>query len=441
MVSFDSAAKSGYPLKDWGNWQNEDWYDFLKDFDEPEHPELWKIDLQFGGQDLAKVLSETYPVREYFGDIVEEKYFGKGSWDHKRYYQQEMAHILWKNIPYLSIPAQTAANSWFSKTGRHKDLKFGSFVVLVQPKVDFVLVAIDLRECYATAGYDWSVFKPPYYVVTMVRKQMAKSWITDLLEIAHKNLTHNRSGLTWTEINELTTPKVSRLVEIRDFQTIPNMKLLNWKDSSIIMDYMELSPNPLRPFLWYLELQPAQYNSRYSQKGNWFIPYGRLTKKLFGDVFTDGYLAHQRYMLGGKKVYARTTPRKAWEYNQNVAPHKESSWEAEAKTSYSSDTYGIVMNKHLCPICEGPIPNAEHEGKYPGAMSRWDNVSEICSMCGSAEAMSPLLNPDARMLMQASREFDDFDLWREGVLLGRPAVEEMQRASMEAAKKLREMED
>jgi hypothetical protein len=43
--------------------------------------------------------------------------------------------------------------------------------------------------------------------------------------------------------------------------------------------------------------------------------------------------------------------------------------------------------------------------------------------------------------MQASREFDDFDLWREGVLLGRPAVEEMQRASMEAAKKLREMED
>ena len=174
--------------------------------------------------------------------------------------------------------------------------------MLVQPKVDFVLVAIDLRECYATLGYDWSVFKPPYYVVTMVSKEMAKSWITNLLEIAHKKLPTNRSGLTWTEINELTKPKVSRLVEIRDFQTIPEMKLLNWSDSSIIMDYMELSPNPLRPFLWYLELQPAQYNSRYSEKGNWFIPYGRLTRKLFGDVFTDGYLAHQRYMLGGKKL-------------------------------------------------------------------------------------------------------------------------------------------
>jgi len=620
MVSFDSAAKSGYPLKDWGNWQTEDWYDFLKDFDEPEYPELWKVDLQFGGQDLAKVLSETYPVREYFGDIVEEKYFNKRRIRNASFYQQEVAHILWKRIPYISIPPQTETNSWFSKTGRHKELRFGSFVMLVQPKVDFVLVAIDLRECYATLGYDWSVFKPPYYVVTMVRKQMAKSWITNLLEIAHKNLPTNRSGLTWTEINELTKPKVSRLVEIRDFQTIPEMKLLNWSDSSIIMDYMELSPNPLRPFLWYLELQPAQYNSRYSEKGNWFIPYGRLTRKLFGDVFTDGYLAHQRYMLGGKKLFARTTPRKAWEYNQNVAPHQESSWEtemvlepenpvagwydsrdnsvninlankglrnealednyvglfdtiaheyghqvtyddtadtlpnpyanpyspithvrspyqtefaafmvqtggdfarskllavlhpschyeilqklpmddkgfisdetldnffsgldlvnnadvviqakrivdypqipawhkewlkhfiryvdtgtsAETKSSYSSDTYGRVMNKHLCPICEGPIPNAEHEGKYPGAMSRWDNVSEICSMCGSAEAMSPLLNPDARMLMQASREFDDFELWREGVLLGRPAVVEMQQASMEAAKKLREMED
>lgn len=441
MVSFDSAAQSGYPINDWGNWQDEYWYDFLKDFDEPEHPELWKIDLQIGGQDLAKVLSETYPVYEYFGDIVEEKYFvGVHSrWRGKH----EIAHQLWKNIPYISIPAQTDTNSWFSKTGRHKELKFGSFVVLVQPKVDFVLVAIDLRECYATVGYDWSVFKPPYYVVTMVRKQMAKRWITDLLDMAHKKLTTNRSGKTWTEINELTTPKVSRLVEIRDFQTIPNMKLLNWNDSSIIMDYMELSPNPLRPFLWYLELQPAQYraNLGYDRKGNWFIPYGRLTKKLFGNVHTDGFFAHQRYMLGGKKQFARTTPRKAWEYNQNTAPHQESSWEAETKTSYSSDTYGRVMNKHLCPICEGPIPNAEHEGKYPGAMSRWDNVSEICSICGSAEAMSPLLNPDARMLMQASREFDDFDLWREGVLLGRPAVVEMQQASMDAAKILREMED
>jgi len=598
MVSFDSAAASGYPMSEWGNWQDEYWYDFLKDFDEPEYPELWKVDLQFGGQDLAKVLSETYPVYEYFGDIVEDKYFNKRRFVYtkpSRFNYQEIAHILWKQIPYISIPAQTETNSWFSKRGRHKELRFGSFVMLVQPRVDFVLVAIDLRECYATLGYDWSVFKPPYYVVTMVSKEMAKSWITNLLEMAHKKLPTNRSGLTWTEINELTTPKVSRLVEIRDFETMPDMKLLNWTDSSIIMDYMEVSPNPLRPFLWYLELQPAQYNSRYSEKGNWFIPYGRLTKKLFGDVYADGYLAHQRYMLGGKKLYARTTPRKAWEYNQNVAPHKESSWEAEmvlepenphagwynpeqdavtinlagvnelkinnlvdvmaheyghkattqdtfspyqrefaafmvqtqgnfslskmltflqprchpeilqqlpsengiisdetldnyfstldiqsdptvveyakfltqqpeypnnskdllkhfiryvetgtsaeTKTSYSSDTYGRVMNKHLCPICEGPIPNAEHEGKYPGAMSRWDNVSEICSMCGSAEAMSPLLNPDARMLMQASREFDDFDLWREGVLLGRPAVEEMQRASMEAAKKLKEMEE
>ena len=379
MVSFDYAAQHGYPINDWGNWQNEDWYDFLKDFDEPEHPELWKIDLQFGEQDLSKVLSGAKPMGygtsayEIFSNILEERYFNKA---HKSspFFKNDLANRLWRNIPQIGIPAQTDTNSWFSKTGRHNKLSFGSFVVLVQPKVDFVLVAIDLRECYVSENYNWSVFKPPYYVVTMVSKEMAKSWITNLLEIAHKNLPTNRSGLTWTAINELTKPKVSRLVEIRDFETTPEIKLLNWSDSSIIMDYMDVSPNPLRPFLWYLELQPAQYNSRYSEKGNWFIPYGQLTKKLFGDVDVDGYLAHQRYMLGGKKLYARTTPRNAW---RNLIPPslKESSWDAEAKTSYSSDTYGRVMNKHLCPICEGPIPNAEHEGKYPGAMSRWANVS------------------------------------------------------------------
>ncbi len=447
MVSFDSAAQSGYPINDWGNWQDEYWYDFLKDFDEPEHPELWKIDLQFGGQDLAKVLSETYPVREYFDDIVEEKYFDKRN-SHTSFYRHEIAHQLWKNIPYISIPAQTDTNSWFSKTGRYKELKFGSFVVLVQPKVDFVLVAIDLRECYATVGYDWSVFNPPYYVVTMVRKQMAKRWITDLLDMAHKNLTTNRSGKTWTEINELTTPKVSRLVEIRDFQTIPNTKLLNWNDSSIIMDYMELSPNPLRPFLWYLELQPAQYraNLGYDRKGNWFIPYGRLTKKLFGNVHTDGIFAHQRYMLGGKKQFARTTPRKAWEYNQNVAPHRESSWEAEAETFNSENLYEIMMahdyttlpKRGLCPICDGAIPNNETPGAYPGALSRFDNETEVCSACGSAEALTPMFSEEGKDLMVAGIQNDEWDWWKAGVLMGREPVDEMMEASKKAHEIMKE---
>lgn len=40
-----------------------------------------------------------------------------------------------------------------------------------------------------------------------------------------------------------------------------------------------------------------------------------------------------------------------------------------------------------CPICNGPIPNALHEGQYMGALSRRDNKTEICSNCGVMEAI------------------------------------------------------
>jgi hypothetical protein len=42
----------------------------------------------------------------------------------------------------------------------------------------------------------------------------------------------------------------------------------------------------------------------------------------------------------------------------------------------------------MCPTCSEPIPNREHAGKYCGAISRKDNVTEICSECGNAEAMA-----------------------------------------------------
>jgi hypothetical protein len=45
------------------------------------------------------------------------------------------------------------------------------------------------------------------------------------------------------------------------------------------------------------------------------------------------------------------------------------------------------MKKSQCPICDGPIPNALHEGQYAGALSRVDNKTEICSECGVFEAL------------------------------------------------------
>lgn len=50
--------------------------------------------------------------------------------------------------------------------------------------------------------------------------------------------------------------------------------------------------------------------------------------------------------------------------------------------------------KPLCPRCGGYIPNNEEPGKYPGALSRWDNSTEICSACGTDEAMKQFMAYD-----------------------------------------------
>lgn len=47
----------------------------------------------------------------------------------------------------------------------------------------------------------------------------------------------------------------------------------------------------------------------------------------------------------------------------------------------------------LCPRCqERQIPNNKTPGAYPGAISRADNETEICSDCGHDEAMKDFLN-------------------------------------------------
>jgi RNA polymerase subunit RPABC4/transcription elongation factor Spt4 len=51
--------------------------------------------------------------------------------------------------------------------------------------------------------------------------------------------------------------------------------------------------------------------------------------------------------------------------------------------------YGGLMNieDYKCPTCDGYIPDNENIGKYSGALSRRDNKTEICSACGTREAM------------------------------------------------------
>ena len=43
--------------------------------------------------------------------------------------------------------------------------------------------------------------------------------------------------------------------------------------------------------------------------------------------------------------------------------------------------------EHKCPTCSGFIPNNERIGEYSGAISRIDNKTEVCSACGTNEAL------------------------------------------------------
>lgn len=43
---------------------------------------------------------------------------------------------------------------------------------------------------------------------------------------------------------------------------------------------------------------------------------------------------------------------------------------------------------NICPRCQDSwIPNNLEPGAYPGALSRADNETEICSECGVAESI------------------------------------------------------
>lgn len=50
---------------------------------------------------------------------------------------------------------------------------------------------------------------------------------------------------------------------------------------------------------------------------------------------------------------------------------------------YSNDD----LADHRCPRCAHLIPRDEFPGEYPGAISRVDNLTDICSLCGTDEAI------------------------------------------------------
>lgn len=56
-----------------------------------------------------------------------------------------------------------------------------------------------------------------------------------------------------------------------------------------------------------------------------------------------------------------------------------------------------------CPRCGGPIPNAETPGAFAGALSRVDNETEICSRCGSVEAVGEAVTAAAEAALAGAK--------------------------------------
>lgn len=66
----------------------------------------------------------------------------------------------------------------------------------------------------------------------------------------------------------------------------------------------------------------------------------------------------------------------------------------------------------ICPLCHGYIPNDKTPGAYPGAMSRVFENMEICSACGTAEAVGPLFGPMQDIMEEAKEQgLSGLDLW------------------------------
>lgn len=72
----------------------------------------------------------------------------------------------------------------------------------------------------------------------------------------------------------------------------------------------------------------------------------------------------------------------------------------------------------VCPRCTGLIPNGQTPGAYSGALSRKDNDTEVCSRCGTEEALLQFAHKDpwptfpqplASVELGTYESFDEYD--------------------------------
>jgi DNA-directed RNA polymerase subunit RPC12/RpoP len=94
----------------------------------------------------------------------------------------------------------------------------------------------------------------------------------------------------------------------------------------------------------------------------------------------------------------------------------------------------IARKAYICPRCGGAIPNNETPGAYPGALSRADNETYVCSACGTHEAMEQFTTGRLTPISEwpiTGEALADLRKWEEMNRQARTAAEELRRIDAE----------
>ena len=407
MVSFDAATMYGTKFEDMGTWEPV----FIEEFEELKNtaPEVWLFE-------------------------VDENHFINA---HERRLQAHMKtsrrvrETFWERQRTLSLPRLSDVRRQVTTNYPRIEFQPTKFVALTQPNSREVLLLVPTKFYWDAHFHESKTVseksKPPFYLQIIVDEMVLKSFL------------------------DIRSCEISVLTEIRDFDyRLPDIKLLNWMESSPLLDFVDVAPNPLRPFLWYLELKPfLSPDNRTFNDG-----FKRVIHRPYG--FYNPYLDNRNYGLLPTTVdtletgYIRSkVPSKSWDligHRKSISQWAGDDPKYQAETFNSENLYEIMMahdyttlpKRGLCPICDGAIPNNETPGAYPGALSRFDNETEVCSACGSAEALTPMFSEEGKDLMVAGIQNDEWDWWKAGVLMGREPVDEMMEASKKATEIMRE---
>ena len=160
-------------------------------------------------------------------------------------------------------------------------------------------------------------------------------------------------------------------------------------------------------------LQPYKGKKTQKQKdlSNWSKQGWRTGSGKKSSTTGEAYFpAKAVAALKKKGLYAKATRQK-----------REATKAGKQRATYSKDIQQVVADYRaedkqlpICPICEGYIPNDERPGAYPGAISRYDNKTEVCSACGTAEGVGMMmLGDEIYVLRDEAAEFTDdpWEIW------------------------------